>query len=76
MELPEEAIKEFADLYQKRYSRALDLDEAMKRSYGLLGLYKTVLGPCEAQERENEATNAEVQKDTKQGSQITRKTKK
>lgn len=45
MELPEEAIKEFADLYQKRYGRALSVDEAMQRSYGLLGLYKTVYEP-------------------------------
>ena len=45
MELPEQAIKEYADLYHKRTGRVLGVEEAMERAYRFLGLYRAVLRP-------------------------------
>ena len=45
MEISQEAIKEFTDLYHKRTGRVLGVEEAMERAYSLLGLYGAVLRP-------------------------------
>ncbi len=50
MELPQEAIKEFIDLYHKRTGRVLDVEEAMERAYRLLRLYGAVLSPNRGEE--------------------------
>ena len=52
MELPQEAIKEFTDIYHKCTGRVLDVDEAMDRAYRFLGLYVGVLGPNRGVEAE------------------------
>ncbi len=45
VELPEAAIKEFMELYQRRSGRVLGVEEAMERAYRFLGLYRAVLRP-------------------------------
>jgi len=43
-ELPEEAVREFTQLFEQIYSISLDPDEAAFRARNFLNLYRAVLG--------------------------------
>ena len=44
--LPKEAVKEFAELYQKRFGIQLSESEATRRANNLVNLYKAVYQPA------------------------------
>jgi hypothetical protein len=56
-ELPEEALREFAELYKQKYGVELDFQEAAVRARNFLNLYAAVLGNhCETTKPSKEAS--------------------
>jgi hypothetical protein len=52
--LPEQAVREFAELYKQEYGIELGSEDAADRAHRFLNLYMAVLGDCGESVPENE----------------------
>ncbi len=57
--LPEKALKEFKEIYQKNFGKELSEKDALDKALKILNLYKAVYGPSRSSQRSdiNQVTN-------------------
>lgn len=58
--IPKEALKEFKELYRKRFQVELSDEETYKRASKLLNLYKTIYGSILRNTKKTESKNLNI----------------